>query len=242
MFTNYEHEPNNNIIDVNDASFKKATLYANLNAELITLGGVNLSNRLNGAYAQANTATSDAAGASLYANGAFDKANSGYAQANTATDNAAGASLYANGAFTQANAAYDKANTAVTSVSGTSGRITSTGGTTPTLDLATVTVTPTGGLAAGNTISSITVDSYGRVTAYTGTEISILGSQVTSAVSTATNLAGGANKKIPYQTNSGVTSFIDAPGGSDIAYSTQVLTADSTGVPKWTTTLDGGSF
>jgi hypothetical protein len=54
------------------------------------------------AYSQANTAFSNAAGASLYANGAFIKAN-------TATTDAAGASLYANAAFTQANTANTRA-------------------------------------------------------------------------------------------------------------------------------------
>ena len=51
------------------------------------------------------------------------------------------------------------AGTYVTSVSGTSGQITSTGGTTPTLSLATTTVT-----AGSYTLTSLTVDAYGRIT------------------------------------------------------------------------------
>ena len=46
--------------------------------------------------------------------------------------------------------------------------------------LANVTTTVTGGLAAGNTITSLTVDNYGGVTAYTGAAIAIDASQVTS--------------------------------------------------------------
>jgi len=51
------------------------------------------------------------------------------------------------------------AGTYVTSVSGTSGQITSTGGTTPTLALATTTVT-----AGSYTLTNLTVDAYGRIT------------------------------------------------------------------------------
>jgi hypothetical protein len=94
----------------------------------------------NGAFLQANTAVNNAAGASQYANSAFNYANSAYiqantgvtnaatadskavtsglyansayTQANTATTNAAGASLYANGAFIQANTAVNNAASA----------------------------------------------------------------------------------------------------------------------------------
>lgn len=54
----------------------------------------------------------------------------------------------------------------VTSVSGTSGRISSTGGTTPVLDLVTVNATPAtyGGASA---IPVVTVDAYGRATTIT---------------------------------------------------------------------------
>ena len=74
------------------------------------------------------------------------KMQSGYNQANTGT--------------VLAQAGFDTANNRVSSVSGTAGRISSTGGLTPTLDL----------IAAGPGVSSVTnasltIDVYGRVTA-----------------------------------------------------------------------------
>ncbi len=125
IFDNYLPEPDANLIDINDASFRVATLNANLVSQSITLNNQNLGTFVNNAYAAANTADSKATSAGSYANSAFDVANtadskavsagsyanSAYTQANTATNNAAGASLYANGAFAQANAAYGSQNT-----------------------------------------------------------------------------------------------------------------------------------
>jgi hypothetical protein len=73
---------------------------------------------------------------------------------------AAGAYNTANGANGLAAGAFNTANNRVSSVSGTSGRITSTGGLTPSIDLATA-----GPGATSATYSSVTIDAYGRVTA-----------------------------------------------------------------------------
>ena len=54
------------------------------------------------------------------------------------------------------------------------------GGTGPLQSLANVSPSVTGSLSATNTITSLTVDAYGRITAYTGAAIAIAASQITS--------------------------------------------------------------
>jgi hypothetical protein len=62
-------------------------------------------------------------------------------------------------------AANNWANTKVSSVSGTAGRISSSGGTTPVIDLVTA---GAGAASYSSGISALTVDAYGRVTSVTG--------------------------------------------------------------------------
>jgi hypothetical protein len=125
VFDNYDKEPDANLIDINDASFRIATLHANLKSQLITLNGQNLQTYVDNAYNQANTAVTNAATAQTKADNAFHQANAAYAQANTNTSditviqgvnltqntNITAAQNKADSSFHQANAAYAKANT-----------------------------------------------------------------------------------------------------------------------------------
>jgi len=102
---------------------------------------------------------------------------------------AASAFTTANGANGLAAGAFDTANNRVSSVSGTSGRITSTGGLTPVLDLATA-----GPGATSATNSSVTIDAYGRVTALSSgaapvTSITGTASQITVTGTTTPTLS-----------------------------------------------------
>ena len=74
----------------------------------------------------------------------------------------------------------------------TAGAILIGNGTGALQELSNSSYTLTGGLAAGNTVTSLTVDSYGRVTAATGAEIAIGASQVTSG--TLPIARGGTNQ------------------------------------------------
>lgn len=65
-------------------------------------------------------------------------------------------------AYVVANASFGTANNRVTGVSGTAGRITSSGGLAPSIDLATAGAGA--GTYGGSGVASVTVDAYGRVT------------------------------------------------------------------------------
>ena len=142
VFDNYTPEPTANLIDINDLSFRVATLNANLKSQLITLNGQNLQTyvnnaftKANGAFDQANTAVTNAAAAQVVANYAANHANAAFIKANTAASditviqgvnvtqntNITAAQTKADNAFNHANAAFDKANTDVTNVSATAG-------------------------------------------------------------------------------------------------------------------------
>ncbi len=97
----------------------------------------------------------------------------------------ASANSYANYVGASANA---KASaTYVTSVSGTSGRVTSSGGLTPTIDLATA---GAGAATYSSGISALTVDAYGRLTSVTGSANYITNSISTNFTTTARFIGG----------------------------------------------------
>jgi hypothetical protein len=97
------------------------------------------------------------------------------------------------------------ANTKVSSVSGTSGRVTSSGGTTPTIDLATA---GAGAASYSSGISALTVDAYGRVTSVTGSASYLTGASTVNIGTT--NFA--LNRASASQSLTGVS--IDGSAGS----------------------------
>ena len=116
----------NNNININDASFKLATLNANLKSTTVTIKGIDLLPYVNNAYAAANTADAKGTSAGSYANSGFAVANSAASYANSAfivannslgidttqNTNITNAGTYANSAFAAANTADAKGTSA----------------------------------------------------------------------------------------------------------------------------------
>lgn len=110
-------------------------------------------------------------------------------------------------------------------------------GTGALVSIANSTFTATGSAATNNTITSVTVDAYGRLTAATFAAISGLTvGQGGTGVNTFTT------NGIVYGNGSGAMQVTSAAGTSDQTWSNQILTTTNAGVPVWTTTLDGGQF
>jgi hypothetical protein len=156
---------------------------------------------------------------------------------------AAGINLndYTQGAYDKANAAVFNAGSDLTIGSlliGASGNTLTT--------LANTTYSLTGSLSAAKTITSLTVDAYGRVTAATGADIAIDASQITSGildvVRGGTGLSTITQNGITYGNDTGAVGVTAAAGGADQTWSNQILTVTNAGVPVWTTSLDGGQF
>jgi len=119
----------------------------------------------------------------------------------------------------------------------TAGRMLVGNGTGAIQAIANVTYTLTGTLGAAKTITSLTVDAYGRVSAATAADIS--GLTVTQG---GTGASTFTTKGIVYGDGSNALAVTAAAGTSDQTWSNQILTTTNAGVPVWTTTLDGGQF
>ena len=131
LFEDYlPHLLDDNILDINDPTFKVSTLTANIEAGFVTVGGINLKTYSDIIFTQANsafnaanneagvnatqnnnitTATTIATGAFIQANAAFAAANNEAGVNATQNTNITNATNIATGAFNKANAAVQQA-------------------------------------------------------------------------------------------------------------------------------------
>jgi len=111
-------------------------------------------------------------------------------------------------------------------------------GVTGLLSLANSTYTVTGTPAANNTVTSMTVDAYGRVTAKTYSAISGL-----TVPQGGTGASTFTSSGVIYGNGAGAMQVTALAGsGSDQTWSNQILTVTNAGVPVWASNMDGGTF
>jgi hypothetical protein len=103
--------------------------------------------------------------------------------------------------------------------------------------IANVTYTLTGTLGAAKTITSLTVDDYGRVSAATASDISGL-----TVAQGGTGASTFTSKGIVYGDGTNAMAVTAAAGSADQTWSNQILTVTNAGVPVWSSALDGGQF
>ena len=97
--------------------------------------------------------------------------------------------------------------------------------------------TATGTAGSDKTITSLTTDAYGRLTAATYSSIS--GLTVTQG---GTGRSTFSTNGIVYGNSTDGLLVTAAAGTSDQTFSNQILTVTNAGVPVWTNALDGGTF
>jgi trimeric autotransporter adhesin len=257
VFDGYNIEPGNNVIDITGNGFRKANVNAgtfkgNLIATTASVGTLTLSSALsvpNGGTG----ATTLGAGQILIGNGT----GAVTAIANVGTAGAYGSQDYIPVITTDAYGRVTAvSNTAIAidasqinrgtlgvarggtgAATFTNGSILVGSGTDALATLANSTYTATGSGGADKTITSVTVDSYGRLTAATFSSISGLSvSQGGTGVSTFTT------NGITFGNGTSALGVTAAAGTSDQTWSNQILTTTNAGVPVWSTALDGGQF
>jgi hypothetical protein len=247
-FFNYTPEPgNSNIIDPTHASFRTANLVANIidskvsnltSAIAIADGGTNntsfTGNQLTFFNGTALASLANTGTAGTYANASHVPVitTDGYGRvsgvSNTqiainASQITAGTLLYARGG--------------TGSTSYTVGQLL-VAGSTGLLSLANSTYTVTGTAAANNTVTSMTVDAYGRVTAKTYAAISGL-----TVPQGGTGASTFTSSGVIYGNGAGAMQVTALAGsGSDQTWSNQILTVTNAGVPVWASNMDGGTF
>jgi hypothetical protein len=255
-FYNYTPEPDNNVIDITDASFRKANIIANFTggnvsglltaigvsdggtgATTFTSGQIVVGNGTGALQSIANVGT-----AGTYANASYVPVitTDVYGRVSSITNTAI---AIAASAITSGTLPIARGGTNQTSFT-TGQRVIFDG--TSLASLANTTTTVTGGLSVANTITSLTVNSYGDITAYTGAAIAIDTSQITSGTLGVTRGGTGAatftTNGMIFGNGTGALQVTAAAGTSDQTWSAQLLTVNGSGTPVWTTTLNGGTF
>lgn len=247
-FYNYTPEPgDSNVIDPTHASFRTSNLVANItgskvfgltSAIAIADGGTNntsfTGNQLTFFNGTALASLANTGTAGTYANASHVPVitTDGYGRvsgvSNTliainASQITAGTLLYARGG--------------TGSTSYTTGQLL-VAGDTGLLSLANSTYTVTGTAAANNTVTSMTVDAYGRVTAKTYAAISGL-----TVPQGGTGASTFTSSGVIYGNGAGAMQVTALAGsGSDQTWSNQILTVTNAGVPVWASNMDGGTF
>ena len=103
--------------------------------------------------------------------------------------------------------------------------------------LANTSFVATGSGSQNNTVTSVTVDSYGRTTALTYQAISGL-----TVGQGGTGVGTFTSNGLVFGNGTGALQVTSAAGTSDQTWSNQIMTVNNSGVPVWSTVLDGGTF
>jgi hypothetical protein len=212
VFDGYTPElSSNNSIDVADSSFHKANInagYAKVSG--IFSNGINLDTRIQNIYDSANTNASEI----TVLQGVNTTQNTNI----TAAD-------------AKAQAAFNKANSSVQASSNfTFGQMVVADGDASLKSLANASYTLTGTLSSSKTITSLTVDSYGRVTAATGADIAISATQVSGLAAVATSGSYSDLSGTP-----SLAAIATSGSASDITSGTLAVSYGGTGQNSFTT-------
>jgi len=239
-FTGYDKEPDTTV-DVNDATFRRASINANLvggyvaglaNTISVVDGGTGAATFTNGGI----VVGSGTGALTTLANSSFTVTGSG-GQAKTVTSLTADAYGRITAATYQDISGLTVTQGGTGASSFTSGALLVGDGTSAVKTLANTTFSATGSGATNSTITSVTVDAYGRFTAATYSAISGL-----TVSQGGTGASSFTTKGIMYGNGTGSMQVTDAAGTADQTWSNQILTTTNAGVPVWSTTLDGGQF
>ena len=236
-------------------SSNTATLYANIIAPQANASSANITTATIGTLSLTNplALTSGGTGATSFTNGQIvigngttsliSLANSSYSNTGTYGTNSTLAGLTVDAYGRTTAAAWQPISGLTVSQGGTgqatfaTGQLIIGGGTGPMNALANSSYANTGTYGTNSTLAALSVDAYGRTTAASWQPISGL-----TVSQGGTGAATFTTNGITYGNGTGAIQVTAAAGTSDQTFSNQIMTVNNSGVPTWTTTMDGGTF